>query len=148
MKYILTIIFISLVSIGKGQVPPHGGMPYPDPMQPIPRDKGKPCTRCWPKIKDTTPPSFHDMVFLMQQNMELLQRLDRLENREDSLEHELGLKDSLYKFNISMDNYLHRKFDNKIDSLERRPLIYIDNLQKELWVKCPDGSCDIFIRKL
>lgn len=102
MKYLLAVFLISLVSIGKGQVPSHGGMPYPDPMQPIPRD--------------STKPSFHDMVFLMQQNMELSQRLDRL--------------------------------DKKIDSLECRPIIYIDNLQKELWVKCPDGSCDIFIRKL
>lgn len=102
MKYILVLCFISLVSIGKGQVPPHGGMPYPDPMQPIPRD--------------STKPSFHDMVFLMQQNMELSQRLDRLEK--------------------------------KIDSLERRPIIYIDTPHQQLWVKCPDGSCDIFIRKL
>lgn len=83
--------------------PPHGGMAYPDPMQPLPK-------------KDTISASFHDIVFLMQQNMELSERLDRLEER--------------------------------IDSLERRPVIYIDNLQKELWVKCPDGSCDIFIRKL
>lgn len=161
--------------------PPHGGMAYPDPMQPIPRDTGKPCTRCWPKIKDTTPPSFHDMVFLMQQNMELSERLDRLERRIDSLEKRPFFQLSRGRFLESNILVTPTEFKNvisglnlagwsqedidaqrtgqsdspslssmlkRLDSLERRPVIYIDTLHQQLWVKCPDGSCDIFIRKL
>lgn len=138
MKYIATILFSCLMLIGSAQqrrdttTPPHGGMPYPDPMQPI------------PKINDTVLPSFHDMVFLMQQNMELSQRLDRLEKTIDSLSYYLSLQGVL----ISHANKVGVALAKQIDSIEQHPVIYIDNLQKELWVKCPDGSCDIFIRKL
>lgn len=46
-------------------------------------DTTKSCTRCWPKIKES---AFEDIVFLMQQNLELSKRLDKLENKIDSLE--------------------------------------------------------------
>ena len=54
-------------------------------------DTTKPCTRCWPKIEQpaTVPAGslFDDIVFLLQQNKELSDRLDRAEKRIDSLEH-------------------------------------------------------------
>lgn len=138
MKYILTIFLSCLVLIGSAQqrrdttTPPHGGMPYPDPMQPLPKDTTK---RVF---------SFNDVVFLMQQNMELSQRLDKIENRLQQLENELHPPTQPYG---SLPGYLQGLFE-RMSILETRPIIYIDTFHQELWVKCPDGSCDIFIRKL
>lgn len=55
--------------------------------------------------------------------------------------------------NLQIRDLEHRvtSLGYQMDSLQSQPVIYIDRSKPnkpQLWVKCPDGSCDIFIRKL
>lgn len=62
---------------------------------------------------------FHQVVFLMQQNKELSDRLDRLEKRVDTL--------SIYlRQNSAVERVYGHWLDERIDSLERRPYLFID----------------------
>lgn len=68
--------------------------------------------------EDTTKPAFNQIVFLLQQNKELSDRLDRAEKR--------------------------------IDSLERRPYLFIDNkgVRPGLYLTNAAGEFQIFVAPL
>lgn len=151
MKLLATLLFLSIVCVGRSQVefnPKAYDSTKPnlidDRVHVIFKVDSPSTFTAWAWLKDekdgvhvifadrTSP--LKQVVFLMQQNIELSQRLDRAEQRIDSLSHltsEKGIIDLI----------------NRIESVENRPQLYIDHTRKELWMKCFDG-CDIFIRKL
>lgn len=157
MKYILTLLLLSLLSHTRGQALFPESWTLPDGrivtrslcrMYTLPPQyeycndtsqapfgmkgdtttpKGGPILGTDPSVTfEPGPTMFHQVVFLMQQNKELSDRLDRAENRIDSLGRELSLAHETNKLNVGIVNEIAMSFKKRIDSLERRPYLFID----------------------
>lgn len=97
-----------------------------------------------------TVPTFNDIIFLMQQNKELSDRLDKAYGNIDSLGHELSMLWEICRFNVGMDNKLWSKTENRIDSLEHRPYLFIDTkgVRPGVYLTNSAGEFQIFIAPL
>lgn len=102
----------------------------------------------WGRNKIKIEPKFDQIVFLLQQSKELSDRLDRLEKTVDSLERDHAQLWGINKFNTRYGIEMYDSLTARIDSLERRPYLFMDYKSKpfpQLIAKCPDGSCELII---
>jgi len=96
------------------------------------------------KLESTA--NFRNVTFLLQQNMELSERLDRLENMADSLKRVVGYL-HLQQIYISKDFLIASK---RVWDLEQRPYLLIDTQcsRPGVWLTNTAGEYQIFITSL
>jgi hypothetical protein len=86
-------------------------------------------------------PDRRNTIFLMEQIKELSDRLDRVE-------HDLSLLWGITGLNVHYNDSVRTQMWMKIDSLERRPLIYLDTISPQnpsIWVKDPVSGFNVQI---
>lgn len=113
--------------------------------------KGGPILGTDPSVTfEPGPTMFHQVVFLMQQNKELCDRLDRIQRKTDSvseLAHYLQDKLDFLELNAHTLGKMAIKAENKIDSIARRPYLFIDTKPSSsgIWLTNSAGEYQILI---
>lgn len=98
---------------------------------------------------DTILPKLSEIVFLMQQNKELSDRLDRAENKIDSLEKAMHLSGRLidYEYNQVEDEKLLDRISKRVNYLDNLPYLFIDfkGVRPGVYLTNSKGEYQLFI---
>lgn len=93
---------------------------------------------------------FQNIVLLMQQNKELSDRLDRLEEKIDTMHREINMLWEINRYNARYSTELDDSLMKRIDSLGRRPYLFYDpkGVRPGFYLTNSAGEYQIFVSPL